>query len=84
MFGPDHVPPAGVPVNVTGAWLLQRFISGPALTIGNGFTVTVTVADLKQPVEVVVPVTVYVVVAAGFAVTTAPVVLLKPVAGDQR
>jgi uncharacterized membrane protein YgaE (UPF0421/DUF939 family) len=46
-----------------------------------GATVTVTVPLLVQPA--VVPVTVYVVVLAGLAVTVAPVVEDNPVAGDQ-
>jgi hypothetical protein len=41
-------------------------------------TVEVAVPDPQAPV----PVTVYVVVVAGDAVTDAPVVALKPVAGD--
>jgi hypothetical protein len=45
-------------------------------------TVSVEVAVALQPP--VVPVTVYVVVEAGFAVTEAPVVALRPVAGDQE
>jgi len=49
--------------------------------VGTGFTVTVTVVEPMQP-EAVVPFTVYVVVAAGFAVTLVPVVALNPVAGD--
>jgi hypothetical protein len=48
---------------------------------GKGFTVTVTCAVPVQPL--VVPVTVYVVVAVGFAVTVDPVVGDKPVAGLQ-
>lgn len=48
-------------------------------TTGSGFIVTVTCADAVHPFEV--PVTVYVVVDAGFAVTDEPVVALNPVAG---
>ena len=44
-----------------------------------GLTVTVTVAVLEQPE--VVPVTVYVVVEPGLAVTEEPVVALRPVPG---
>jgi hypothetical protein len=51
----------------------------PIVTVGRGYTVTVEVAVPSQPE--VVPVTVYVVVAAGVAVTTEPVVALKPVEG---
>jgi hypothetical protein len=50
-----------------------------AVTVGKGLTVNVTVAVLVHPE--VVPVTVYVVVAPGAAVTDAPVVTLKPVLG---
>jgi hypothetical protein len=46
------------------------------------FTVTVTVEELMQPL-LSVPVTVYVVVTAGLAVTKAPVTALNPVAGLQ-
>ena len=53
------------------------------VTVGKGFTVTVTFAVLLQPVVGAVPVTVYVVVEDGFAVTVAPVVVDKPVEGDQ-
>jgi hypothetical protein len=49
--------------------------------VGIGLTVTVTVVVPTQPAALV-PVTVYVVVAAGFAVTLVPVVADKPVAGD--
>jgi hypothetical protein len=53
-----------------------------AFTVGAVSTVTVTVDVELQPD--VVPVTVYVVVVAGVAVTLAPVVALRPVAGDQE
>lgn len=46
-----------------------------------GGTVMVTVRVVEQ--EPLVPVTLYVVVTAGEAVTTAPLVELRPVAGDQ-
>ena len=49
-----------------------------AVTVGAGLTVTLTDAVLVQP-EAFVPVTVYVVVVVGFAVTEAPVVALNPV-----
>src|SRR5690349_13769405 len=48
---------------------------------GAGVTVTVTCAVDVHPSRV--PVTVYVVVLAGVAVTLEPVVALRPVAGDQ-
>ena len=53
-----------------------------ALTVGGTFTITVTVADALHPAALV-PITVYVVVVVGLAVTVAPVVALNPVAGDQ-
>ena len=49
---------------------------------GRGFTLTVTCVDAVQPLASV-PVTVYVVVEVGLAVTVVPVVALSPVAGDQ-
>ena len=55
----------------------------PEIT-GAVLTVTVDVVELKQVVDVLVPVIVYVVVAVGFAVTVAPVVALNPVAGDHE
>ena len=55
--------------------------NGVMLTVGEVFTVTVTLVVPVQPD--VVPVTVYMVVDAGLAVTVAPVVELRPVAGDQ-
>ena len=58
----------------------QMDILLPALTTGKGFTVTVTVAVFTQPL-LLVPVTVYVVVAAGLAVTDVPVDADRPVAG---
>jgi hypothetical protein len=48
-------------------------------TVGVGLTVITTVAILEQ--VPVVPVTVYVVVEVGVAVTVAPVVALNPAAG---
>ena len=51
------------------------------LTLGKLFTVTKAFAELVQPFAFV-PVTTYVVVALGFAVTLAPVVALK-LLGDQ-
>lgn len=55
----------------------------PEIT-GAVLTVTVDVVELKQVVDVLVPVIVYVVVAVEFAVTVAPVVALNPVAGDHE
>ena len=54
----------------------------PALMV-KAFTVTVTLAVLLQPFEFV-PVTVYVLVVVGLAVTLAQVVQDKPVAGDHK
>ncbi len=53
----------------------------PALTGGRAFTETVTFAVFWQPFEPI-PVTVYVVVADGFAVGPAHVVQDNAVAGD--
>lgn len=57
-------------------------LAGVTETTGNGFTLTVAVAVLVHPAALV-PVTVYVIVLVGLAVTFAPVVALKPVDGDQ-
>ena len=53
---------------------------GVTVIVGLGFTVTVTVAVFVHPLTAV-PVTVYVVVTVGDAVTVAHVVQLRPVAG---
>jgi len=53
---------------------------GTTVTFSDAATVTVTVCVLVHPAEV--PVTVYVVVEPGLAVTVAPVVALRPVPGD--
>jgi hypothetical protein len=63
-----------LPAQIAGA-------AGVTLTVGSGRTVTVMVAVPVQP-WAFVPITVYVVVAVGFAVGFAQVVQLKPVAGD--
>jgi len=55
----------------------------PAAATGNGFTVTVILLDLEQPVAVMVSVTVYVVVDVGLAVGLETVVLDNPVEGVQ-
>lgn len=55
---------------------------GVTLIVGEVFTVTVTVVEPVHPD--VLPVTVYVVVIAGLAVTIDPVVELNPVAGDHE
>jgi hypothetical protein len=55
----------------------------PTVIAGEGLTVTTTVLDVvPQPVDV--PVTVYVEVTLGEAVTEAPVVALRPVDGDHE
>ena len=59
-----------------------HLVAEGTLMVGNGLTVTVAVVVPTQPAAEV-PVMVYVVVEAGLAVTLAPVVALKPVAGDQ-
>ena len=58
-------------------------IAGGGVTeiTGREFTFTVTCVDAVQPL-LSVPVTVYVEVEVGFAVTVEPVVALSPVAGD--
>lgn len=53
---------------------------GETVTLGEAFTVIVDVAVFVQPLAV--PVTVYVVVVVGEAVTVAPVVVFNPVPGD--
>ena len=60
----------------------QIATGGETVTTGNGLTVTVTCAVAVHPAADV-PVTVYVVVEEGLAVTDEPVVLLKPVEGLQ-
>jgi len=69
---PLAVKPTVLPEHIVG-------VGGTTLIVGNGFTVIVTVAVLLH--GPVVPVTVYVVVEPGVAVTLAPVVALKPAAG---
>ena len=60
---------------------LQIVLFVPAAATGNGFTVTVILFDLEQPVAVTVSVIVYVVVEVGFAVGLDTVVELNPVDG---
>jgi hypothetical protein len=60
-------------------WPLHIVTGGETETTGSGLTVTVTCADAVHPVTD--PVTVYVVVVSGLAVTVEPLVLLNPVAG---
>ena len=61
---------------------LQMAGGGVTVTTGSGFTVTVTCVVAVQPL-LSVPVTVYVVVEDGFAVTDEPVVELRFVDGVQ-
>ena len=61
---------------------VQMVMFGETVTTGTGFTVTVTCAVAVHPSAS--PVTVYVVVDVGFAVTIEPVVALSPVAGDHE
>ena len=56
----------------------------PALAVGNGFTVTVTVFDLLQLVPVIVSVIVQVVVTTGVATGLETVEELSPVDGDHK
>ncbi len=58
---------------------LHIVVVAPALMVGSGFTVTSRLAWPVQPETV--PVIVYVVVVVGLAVTLAPVVADRPVAG---
>jgi len=51
-------------------------------TAGVAFTFTVTLVVVEHPAAEV-PVTAYIVVAVGLALTVAPVVVLNPVEGDQ-
>jgi hypothetical protein len=57
-----------------------QIVAGGTVIIGM-FSVTTTVVVFVQPVAVIVPVTVYVVVIVGLAITDVPVVALNPVAG---
>jgi hypothetical protein len=58
----------------------QIAVSAPALTFGNGLSVTVTVVLEEQPTPLV-PVTVYVLVAVDVTVGFAQLVQLRSVAG---
>ena len=77
------VPPTGVTVADPFVPPKQEIFTSTIESVAAGVTVTVTVAVLIHP-DAAVPVTVQVVVAAGLAETVAPVVALKPVAGDQE
>jgi hypothetical protein len=68
-------------VKLPGPHLLAPFI---VETAGNGFTVTTEDTVALQPVEVLVPITRYVIEEEGEADTDEPVELLNPVDGDQE
>jgi hypothetical protein len=70
------------PLAVSGVDCPLQIAADVTVTIGSGFTFTVTCVDAVHPL-LSVPVTVYVEVEVGFAVTVEPVVALSPVAGDQ-
>ena len=71
------------PVAVSAADAPLQIAAGVGtLTTGRGLTVTVTCAVAEQPLASV-PVTIYVVVEEGLAVTLDPVVALRLVAGLQ-
>ena len=67
--------PAAVMVVVVPRQMLAA--DGVAVTVGIGFTVTVTEAVDAQPVTVFVPVTVYVAVVVPLKVTGVPVAALR-------
>src|SRR5678816_3230771 len=48
---PENVPPAGLPVNVTGAAFTQSGPTGVIVTVGSGLSVIGVVAELLQPVQ---------------------------------
>ena len=74
------LPPDAVRVELPPEQYIAGF--GVAVIVGFGLTVTVRVPVAEQPAPVV-PVTVYVEVTVGFAVTIAPVVALRFEDGDQ-
>ena len=69
------------PVAVSVVDCPAQIAAGETEITGGGIIVTVTCAVAVHPF--LIPVTVYVVVVVGVAVTEAPVVLLNPVGGDQ-
>jgi hypothetical protein len=74
-----HVPPAVASVQVVvRPWHIA--VLPPAIAAGVVFVTVILALLLQAPA---VPVTVYVVVIVGLALTVAPAVELKPVAGDQ-
>ena len=74
------MPPVVVSVAEVPAQILTP---APVLIDGNGLIVTVTL-DVSLHPDAFVPVTVYVVVIVGMAVTLAPVDADKPAAGDHE
>ena len=74
-------PTVAEPIDVDDPEQIVAF--DPAAATGKGFTITVILLDLEQPVAVMVSVTVYVVVDVGFAVGLDTVVELNPVEGVQ-
>ena len=79
---PDEptVPPEAVKVVVPPIQMIAGFLL-IEIAVGVGFTVTATVFVAVQP-NSLAPVTVYVLVDVGLAVTVSPVAADKPVAGD--
>ena len=77
-----HTPFAVALASCEVAPRLQEAVPVIALTTGSALTVTKDVAVAVQPL-LAVPVTVYVVVVIGEAVTEAVFVALNPVLGDQ-
>jgi hypothetical protein len=73
VVAPPAVSAVELPVQMEGA-------DGDTDIVGNGFTVTTTVCVFTQLLEFV-PVTVYVIVTVGLAVTDAPVVAFRLVLG---
>jgi hypothetical protein len=76
---PMMVPVYGLSVSVPLLLPAQTVGSEESVPVGPSITFTVTVVDDEQPP--VVPVTVYIVVAVGYAITVAPVVIERLSAG---
>jgi len=80
----DHVymtAPAPVIETDPPAHITAGFGTDVTITSGKGFIETTTLAADEHPD--VVPLTVYVILTEGLAVTFAPVVVFRPAAGDQ-
>lgn len=69
-------------VNTTHKGAHPVVSAGPTFSTGKGFTVTTAVSAFAHPL-MSVPVTIYVAVLVGLALTVEPEVPLKPAAGDQ-